>query len=198
MNEDYLWNKTGSDPEIERLENALKPLRFAGSAAPRLPAKVATRKERSQRGFFGFWLAPAFAAVAIAAFATIAYWPPTRNMPVAAGPAENSVPPTKSTAAQPESRPAPIVVPPVQKPAPIVTLYKVPKRRTPRPSSLVAVNSGHKVPHVKLTDEEKYAYSQLMLALSITSSKLKIVKDAIDGPETSTIAPMKEKNILRK
>lgn len=34
-----------------------------------------------------------------------------------------------------------------------------------------------------LTDEEKHAYDQLMLALSITSSKLKIVKDKIDGVE---------------
>jgi hypothetical protein len=34
-----------------------------------------------------------------------------------------------------------------------------------------------------LTAEEKYAYDQLMLALSITGSKLKIVKDKIAGTE---------------
>ena len=34
-----------------------------------------------------------------------------------------------------------------------------------------------------LTEEEKYAYGQLMLALSITGSKLKIVKDTINGVE---------------
>jgi hypothetical protein len=38
-----------------------------------------------------------------------------------------------------------------------------------------------------LTDEEKHAYDQLMLALSITSSKLKIVKDKIDGVEENAV-----------
>ena len=38
----------------------------------------------------------------------------------------------------------------------------------------------------RLTDEEKHAYDQLMLALSITSSKLKIVKDKVDGVEENT------------
>lgn len=36
---------------------------------------------------------------------------------------------------------------------------------------------------VKLTDEEKYAYERLMLALSITSSKFKLVKDKVEGRE---------------
>jgi hypothetical protein len=35
----------------------------------------------------------------------------------------------------------------------------------------------------KLTEEEQYAYDQLMLALSITSSKLKIVKDKVGGTD---------------
>lgn len=34
-----------------------------------------------------------------------------------------------------------------------------------------------------LTDEEKYAYGQLMLALSITSSKWQVVQDSINGVE---------------
>ncbi|MGI9036703.1 MAG: hypothetical protein ACR2GD_11780, partial [Pyrinomonadaceae bacterium] len=41
--------------------------------------------------------------------------------------------------------------------------------------------------NVKLTGEEKYAYNQLMLALSITSAKLKIVKDKIDNSETPNV-----------
>jgi hypothetical protein len=41
-----------------------------------------------------------------------------------------------------------------------------------------------------LTKEEKYAYDQLMLALSITSSKLKMVKDKVAGVE--------EKNAVRE
>lgn len=41
-------------------------------------------------------------------------------------------------------------------------------------------------PSAALTDEEKYAYDQLMLALSITGSKLKIVKDKVEGVEEQT------------
>ena len=36
---------------------------------------------------------------------------------------------------------------------------------------------------VRLTNEEKYAYNQLLLALSITSSKLKLVQETIDRME---------------
>lgn len=198
MNEDYLWNRTGSDSEIERLENALKPLRFAGSVPPRLPAKVAERNKASRRGFFGFWLAPAFAAVAVAIVALAVYWPASRVTNIATGPVDSPVPSAKTAVTKPEEHPAPITVPPVQKPAPIVTLYKVPKRRTPRPTNLVAVKSVRKAPQVKLTKEEEYAYSQLMLALAITSSKLKIVKDTLDGPDARTMVPIKEKDAFRK
>jgi hypothetical protein len=38
-------------------------------------------------------------------------------------------------------------------------------------------------PPAELTAEEQFAYRQLMLALSITGSKLKIVQDTIDGTE---------------
>ena len=36
---------------------------------------------------------------------------------------------------------------------------------------------------IALTEEEKYAYRQLMIALSVSSSKFKIVKDSINGNE---------------
>ena len=39
MNEEYLWNKTGSDAEIEGLENALKAFSYKQTAPPELPAK---------------------------------------------------------------------------------------------------------------------------------------------------------------
>ncbi len=39
---------------------------------------------------------------------------------------------------------------------------------------------------VKLTEEEKAAYEKLMLALSITSSKLKIVKDKVQNLDDQT------------
>jgi hypothetical protein len=48
---------------------------------------------------------------------------------------------------------------------------------------LIARKTEFVKPAVKLTEEEKYAYNQLMLALSITSSKLKLVEDKIYGAE---------------
>ena len=55
----------------------------------------------------------------------------------------------------------------------------LPKRHV----SLVAKRSTIKPEPVRLTSEEKYAYNQLLLALSITSSKLKLVHEKIDRVE---------------
>jgi len=46
-----------------------------------------------------------------------------------------------------------------------------PKTKDPRPTD------------VALTKEERYAYRQLMLALTVSSSNLKVVQDAINGNE---------------
>ncbi len=55
-----------------------------------------------------------------------------------------------------------------------------------RQNKTIAKNLKVKKPTVRLSKEEKYAYDQLMLALSITSSKLKLVKDKIEGIEEQT------------
>jgi hypothetical protein len=47
-------------------------------------------------------------------------------------------------------------------------------------------------PDVRLTKEEQYAYNQLMLALSFTSSKLKMVKDKVEGIEEEPTPVRKE------
>ncbi|MBA4125206.1 MAG: hypothetical protein H0X72_22425 [Acidobacteria bacterium] len=60
---------------------------------------------------------------------------------------------------------------------------------TVRQNKTIAQNVQVKKPTVKLTKDEKYAYDQLMLALSITSSKLKLVEEKIYGVEET-------KNIL--
>jgi hypothetical protein len=52
-----------------------------------------------------------------------------------------------------------------------------------RQNKTIAQNVQVKKPTVKLTKDEKYAYDQLMLALSITSSKLKLVEEKIYGVE---------------
>ncbi len=59
--------------------------------------------------------------------------------------------------------------------------------------NLVAQNIEDKKPKVKLTKEEKYAYDQLMLALSITSSKLKLVTDKIENVEEQNVVQENER-----
>ena len=66
MSDDYLWDGSGEpDPEVERLERLLAPLR-RGRPAPELP-------ERSARRAFG-GLPPALAAAASLALAVTAAW----------------------------------------------------------------------------------------------------------------------------
>jgi hypothetical protein len=187
-NEDYLWDKTGSDPEIESLENTLAVFRCQEKAPPELPAKVLPFvKKDSPRTFFRF----AYAAAACLALVAVALglWlrisvpkqEPAADLAEIASPRpENASPPAEI--------PAPAVVLPA-------TVTAEPGDGTPRPSfKLRAVRIKKPVAEARVTreikvkntivalsKEEKYAYDQLMLALSITGSKLKLVSDRIDG-----------------
>lgn len=189
MKNDYLWDKTGEDAGIEALENALAAFRYEETAPPELPQKVFTlEKPKSRRFFqFGFALA-AFTPVVIAlsvvwfqaAFSEI----PTVdtvagfNEPLYENPKDDQVltRPNDFEPVRTIEKTAPSVKPKVlrirQKSAPII-----------RAERLIIKTVETKEPAETLTAEEKYAYDQLMLALSITGSKLKIVKDKIAGIE---------------
>src|SRR4028118_1783973 len=67
MKQDYLWDKTGADPEIENLENALAVFRYKETAPPALPAKIIPFKKESPRRSFRF----AYAVAACTAFVMI-------------------------------------------------------------------------------------------------------------------------------
>ncbi len=72
MKEDYLWDKTGEDPEIERLEKALTVFRYQETEPPALPAKIIPFERKTPRGFFR--LAFAFAACAAIAIISLGVW----------------------------------------------------------------------------------------------------------------------------
>lgn len=189
MKDDYLWDKTGEDAEIQGLENALAAFRYEETAPPELPQKVFTLEKPKRAKIFQFGFALAAFAATVAVLSVVWFQI-----------AENKIPPVGSVAGFSEPRnenkindedfvknpevtpvvkidnPKPLVKPGVikirQKSAPVVGTYKTVLRDTKA-----------KEPAETLTAEEKYAYDQLMLALSITGSKLKIVKDKIAGIE---------------
>lgn len=180
MKEDYLWDKTGSDPGLEKLENALRAFSYAERAQPVLvPVEAAPAKR-----IFGFRFAPvAFALAACMAVALISWsvWMrasntraldeqalsiPTADMPLPHAPAK---PPPPYTV---ENRPP---VPPG--PKQIAEVSARPKTRRERVVlRTIPAESGP-----KFTKEEIYAYDQLMLALSITSDKLNLVREKVVG-----------------
>jgi hypothetical protein len=69
MNDDYLWDKSGEpDPDVQRLEHALGPLRHS-RPAPAWPVAV----DRPARGLWEGWV-PRFAAAAAALALVVGTW----------------------------------------------------------------------------------------------------------------------------
>ncbi|MBA2621716.1 MAG: hypothetical protein H0U87_11005 [Acidobacteria bacterium] len=72
----------------------------------------------------------------------------------------------------------------------LVATSKIVRAASSRKSEAAARNEtgGRKTENqeVRLTDEEQHAYSQLILALSITNSKLKLVKDKLENVREQT------------
>ena len=198
MKEDYLWDKTGSDPEIEMLENALLAFRHKETALPpALPVEVLPFKKEAPRRKLQF----AFAVAACLAFGILAmgvwFQVLRNNMPTDQSAVINESQSKQAALTTPELKPADNFQPvnnaslsPVRK-SEIASRSSEPKlikiRKTlpfaaPRREKKVP-NSKPAKPAVELTEEEQYAYDQLMTALSITSSKLKLVKEKVDGSD---------------
>jgi hypothetical protein len=207
MKEDYLWDKTGSDAEIEKLETALRIFRCEETAPPVIPAKVLPFvKKESPRRSFPFLRAIA-ACLALTSI-SLGVWILISNTKkeIAGNVLQKSVvepefanPIKPAIETEPPAKPKEEVKPTFKK-----TLYIEPKSS---PKSLLVSKSGSKngghnstnrkvkntEKTIRLTEEEKYAYEQLMLALSITSRKLKLVKEKVDGTENQAVV-LKPKN----
>jgi hypothetical protein len=184
MNEEYLWSKKGSDPEIERLEGLLAEFRFGPDDSLNfLPAQVP-----ESRGFFAnrfAWIlgiaTPSFA------LALFVLWILNPN---ASGDIQARDPRAIDTATEMQSRSGTHI------PARISTELKKSKSLTTRhkndPKTFKTVYISRKskaersgtLTASRLTNEEKYAYNRLMLALSIAGTKLKVVQDTVDGKES--------------
>lgn len=190
MENDYLWDKSGEDEEIERLENALKGFRYQPVSAPILPVKVLQIEQKPKFSFFNFRFAAAGFACLVITFIGLGIFLQSSNDKIE-GIADLSQPivqPIKF-----ENKTAPVFIEPIVK-TPTISQSIVRKIshtkefETPKVQKTVLRKSFAKIKPNKeiiLTEEEKFAYNQLMLALSITSEKLKEVKDKANGLETS-------------
>ncbi len=196
MKQDYLWDKTGSDAEIENLENALAVFRYKETAPPAIPVKVVPfRKVESRRSF-----RLAYAIAACAAFVMIGSGLWFQLSPDEVAIQENWVKTIEqqNSGSFPEAEivknPAPIVG--TVETSPEIKIESIKRTASPKAVRINKTvppivhqtqkktkNAVAKKPVVQLTKEEQYAYEQLMLALSITSSKLKMVKDKVEGLE---------------
>ena len=186
MSEDYLWDKTGEDQEIERLENVLSVFRYPETHPPVLPTTSAvpvTGKMPRYRFSFAFAFASAMAVVVIG---LALFWLIPRGREIAVDEAQSPMtviqtPVSGETVTRDRTLPSASSVSKNDVFRPSFTRHSVPfalKQRT-----AVAKVTQKKLRMEDLTREEKYAYSQLMLALSITSSKLKDVRETIDRIE---------------
>jgi hypothetical protein len=198
MNDDYLWDKSGDDAEIKRLEETLAVFRYQETAAPAVEQATESNNGRF-RWRFSFALAFA-ASVAIAITGGTWLWQSdnllmqdgnliaagSKTEPQNATKAEISTPPTT-----PEISTAPatqVNVTQSQKREPVRVVHRASPRKTKKLNYF-----AKRTDKVELTREEKNAYDQVLLALSITSSKLKIVQDKVNGVENST-PPMDNNN----
>lgn len=204
MKEDYLWNKTGSDPEIKRLENVLKTFRQQDSKAPLIATQTVNfgnraKTQRNPLRLFSFGIA-SFACLAVVVVGIVLFQMSgsgsaeivkSESDAQAEKPAaETALEITARSDIRPKTNEPDVISDPVQKagfePGRTIRARKNVKqvsRIQNSANTLAKFNSPRRTDdqEVILTKEEKYAYDQLMLGLSITSSNLKMVKDKANG-----------------
>jgi negative regulator of sigma E activity len=180
MNEEYLWEKNGTDSEIQRLEELLSPMRYVPAAPPSLHVA-----KRPAFGWLRAWITPATGALAAAGvvLAIGAGW--QLSKPGRVNEQASVQAPVKVEREQPlpaTSEPA-APAPPVSKPISATRALHVPKMHSPRPQLASTKYRKPRSLDTRITKEELRAYEQVMLALSIASDKLKLVSEAANGSD---------------
>lgn len=185
MKQDYLWDKNGQDEEIQHLEAVLSVFRHDGTSRPPV---LSDAKENARRSWFlSFGLTFASAAVIVVAVVSMFVFM-SKGARTETARAPKAVAPISSGSEDHARNASPSVVPAEKRsvtPEPAIASALKIKAASARQRNLVAARAvRQKQP--KLTREERFAYDQLMLALSISGSRLKIVKDAVEGTEESS------------
>lgn len=209
MNEDYLWDKSGENEEIEQLESSLKSFR-SNAAPPKLPAKTFVvdhelTKPKSPSRFFRLTFASLACIALFAVSIGVFRFMQTEKLETVLINTEETQKLEKTLTAKKvlvNEEPPKEIVPEkapetkqkitktlyISKTKPRKRVYRASSRISKRPKRAKTVEARPKENEQKkdtiiLTKEEKDAYDQLMRALTITSSKLKIVKDKVKGAE---------------
>jgi negative regulator of sigma E activity len=176
MNEDYLWNRSGNDPEIEELEEALSVFRHRSGPPRLLDNPVA--EETSRHWWRLIMLMPAAAALLVAVYFVVPQFVDQQNFklpdenfpaPVGAGSAQN----LEGSVASPISG----------------TVYKAsaPPRATRKVNSKARRSKARDAERSRRIQEQREAYAleRLKLAFAITGEQFQILKDAIDGKDST-------------
>ncbi|MEO8648207.1 MAG: hypothetical protein ABI539_03480 [Acidobacteriota bacterium] len=191
MNDEYLFNRSGEDREIKQIEEKLAAFRYHCSDPPPLPAIGIV--EETKRSFNWRWsFAFALPALTVLVFAGVIFFRSTTDSTersqvtfIAAPEIKTETPtvPVPDIKIRPEpAAPRPASRRQSTSAGQILTARATrvrPKRRSLGNPQALTTFAG-------LSKKERYAYDQLMLALSISGSRLKIVKDAVNGKENAS------------
>ena len=184
---DYLWDKKGDDPEVRVLEESLKEFR-----CPRRDPGVGNDVEKEERTPFwkilGIGMVPAFGlGLLVLAWVTV---PLLDTAEYTQNDVSQIELPTKNI---PPKEPVLTIIPEKIEPArklqpsndPIVKKVRKRKLRTYKRKRFVRKKRKKNIEAERITAEEKEAYDQLMRALAITSSNLQLVREKVEGRESS-------------
>jgi hypothetical protein len=182
MSDTYLFEKEGRDPDIERLEGLLSVYRIE----PLPPSLNRAKREVVKKGSlfrlrFSYALITAALAVVVVSFAILIGFLNQKGRDVGTLRSFEEMPfkPDQNISAASIADVNELPEPPAEKQRsaaerqPILTKVRSVKFRKQTAKGQFA--------KVKLTPEEKYAYQQVLVALWITGSKLKVVQDTING-----------------
>lgn len=182
MSDDYLFDKHGTDAEIERLESLLSAYRLI-PVVPEIEGDAKAKEAGSRFRYFRFAFAAAFASLVF----VIAAWVISLTYLDRSAPELSAVRPV-ATPEQDRIFNGAATIDPTAVDGPSTATLVEPRIATPNKNRAIKTSFRRqlrspgtvaaKAP--RLTKEEKYAYDQLMVALWITGSKLKVVQDTIN------------------
>jgi hypothetical protein len=176
MNSEYLFDKDGSDAEIEQLEGLLSEFRI--KPVPPSLSRVKGERRSSLFGRYRLGFALSFASLLVLFLASGILVFKSINRP-----GTERVELDNQAIVQDFRKDSPVIDPPLVDSTPPAQIEQrevkmmSTRRRIQRPRSLVA-KSAKRVPH--LTPEELYAYQKLKVALFIAGSQIKIIQDTVD------------------